>query len=63
MKPLDLFLIDPEAVWAALLSNALIKGDYRISWKKKIQLDVIAMQRYSCAPQCQALILRMTHPL
>lgn len=31
MKPLELFLIDPEAERAALFSNALIKGDYRIS--------------------------------
>lgn len=35
MKALDLLLIDPKAVWAALFSNALIKCDYRISWKKK----------------------------
>lgn len=35
MKALDHFLIDPKAVWAALFSNALIKGDYRISWKKR----------------------------
>lgn len=63
MKALDLFLIAPKAVWAALFSNTLIKGDYRISWEKKIQRDVIAVQRYSCVPPFQALILRMTHPL
>ena len=63
MKALDLFLSDPKGVWAALFSNAAIRGDYRISWKKKIQRDVIAMQRHSCVPQFQALILRMIHPL
>jgi len=32
---LIIFLIDPKAVWAAAFSNALIKGDYRTSWKKR----------------------------
>lgn len=63
MKALDVFKIDPKAVRAALFSNALIKGDYRIIWKKKITVGCHCHAEMFLCSSVPGLTLRMAHPL